>query len=137
MRYLLDTNTLIFAISDREQLSNDILNLLDDYSNMLYTSSICIVELLQLYRIEKISTQYKTAGEMIQAIEDDFYIEILPFTKQHTKLLSKLEIADGHNDPFDHAIISQAIAEKLNVISSDRKFEKYTPQKLLFTYNKR
>lgn len=32
MRYLLDTNTLIFAISDREQLSNDILNLLDDYS---------------------------------------------------------------------------------------------------------
>ena len=26
MRYLLDTNTLIFAISDREQLSNDILN---------------------------------------------------------------------------------------------------------------
>ena len=82
MRYLLDTNTLIFAISDREQLSNNILNLLDDYSNILYTSSICIVELLQLYRIEKISTQYKTAGEMIQSIEDDFYIEILPFTKQ-------------------------------------------------------
>lgn len=137
MRYLLDTNILIFLLTDKEKICNDINIIITDYSNIISTSSICISELIQLYRIGKIKPKYKSAEEIIQAIEDDFYIEILPFTKQHTKLLSKLEIADGHNDPFDHAIISQAIAEKLNVISSDRKFEKYTPQKLLFTYNKR
>ena len=137
MRYLLDTNILIFLLTDKEKICNDINIIITDYSNIISTSSICISELIQLYRIGKIKPKYKSAEEIIQAIEDDFYIEILPFTKQHTKLLSKLEIADGHNDPFDHAIISQAIAEKLNVISSDRKFEKYSPQKLLFTYNKR
>lgn len=137
MRYLLDTNILIFLLTDKEKICNDINIIITDYSNIISTSSICISELIQLYRIGKIKPKYKSAEEIIQAIEDDFYIEILPFTKQHIKVLSKLEIADGHNDPFDHAIISQAIAEKLNVISSDRKFEKYTPQKLLFTYNKR
>lgn len=74
---------------------------------------------------------------MVKAIEDEFFIEILSFNKNHTKTLSKLQIADGHNDPFDHSIISHAITDKLILISSDRAFENYTPQKLKFVFNKR
>ncbi|WP_264847817.1 type II toxin-antitoxin system VapC family toxin, partial [Capnocytophaga catalasegens] len=123
MRYLLDTNILVFLISDQEQISNDVSELLFDYSNRLYTSAICITELLQLVRIGKVRPIYKTAEAMVKAIENEFYIEVLPFDKNHTKTLSKLQITDGHNDPFDHSIISHAITDKLILVSSDGKFD--------------
>ena len=77
------------------------------------------------------------ATDMVKAIEEDLYIEILPFTKEHSYTMAKLEIAIGHNDPFDHSIISHAITDKLTLVSSDRKFKEYIPQKLNFVYNKR
>ncbi|MFJ1492427.1 type II toxin-antitoxin system VapC family toxin [Capnocytophaga canis] len=137
MRYLLDTNILVFLLSDKEEISKDVFNIIGDYSNIICTSSICVMELVQLYRIGKIKPKYKTAEAMVKAIEDEFYIEVLPFDKNHTKTLSKLQIADKHNDPFDHSIISHAITDKLVLVSSDGKFDNYTPQKLKFVYNKR
>ncbi len=138
-RYLLDTNILAFLISgDESSISHEIQQILRDHSNLMYTNSVAMAELLQLYRINKIQTSlHKSATEICKAIENDFYIEILPFSKQHLSALSKLEITKGHNDPFDHAIISQAIAEKMVLISSDRQFENYTNQKLNFVFNKR
>ncbi len=124
-RYLLDTNSLAFIISgEYDDVSPDIRALMEDYANQLYVSSVFVTELLQLYRIGKVKAkEYKTSQQLHEAIEKDLYIEILPFTKQHTKALSTLHISNRHNDPFDHSIISQAIAEKLILVSSDRKFE--------------
>lgn len=138
-RYLLDTNILAFLVSGNEDnISHETQEILTDYNNQLYTSSIAITELLQLYRIKKIkSKRYKTATELYQAIEDEYYIKIVPFAKEHVNTLSKLITSEGHNDPFDHSIISQAITEKLILVSSDRQFENYTAQKLKFIYNKR
>lgn len=138
-RYLLDTNVLVFFIlGDTESLSAETNNILNNYNNLLYTSSVCILELLQLHRIKKIQNKkYKTAIELHQAIENVFFIKILPFTKEHTQTLSKLKVVDGHNDPFDHSIISQAITDKLILVSSDGKFKDYTKQKLDFVFNKR
>ena len=81
--------------------------------------------------------KYKTADELLIAIETDFFIKILPFAKEHIQILSKLKIATGHNDPFDHSIISHAITEKMILVSSDKKFEAYTGQQLFFSFNKR
>lgn len=138
-RYLLDTNILVFAISGETQnFSNETKSILSDFSNQLHTNSISVIELLQLYRIGKIQIQrFKTATELIDAIENLLYIKILPVTKQHTEMISKLEIASNHNDPFDHAIIAHAITEKLTLVSSDRKFQHYTTQGLDFVFNKR
>lgn len=138
-RYLLDTNILSFIISgDYDDISTDIKYLLDDHANQLYVSSISVTEILQLYRIGKVKPkQYKTTHQLQKAIEKYFYIKILAFGEEHTKTLSRLDITGGHNDPFDHAIISHAITEKLTLISSDRKFEDYTTQNLNFVFNKR
>jgi tRNA(fMet)-specific endonuclease VapC len=138
-RYLLDTNILAYSIlAEIDNISKDTQDILNDYNNQLFTSSICVMELLQLYKIKKIQAKkYKNATELYQALEHDFFIKILPFTEKHINILAKLKIADGHNDPFDHSIISTAIAETLILVSSDRQFEKYTKQKLLFAFNKR
>ena len=137
-RFLLDTNVLVFILVNPESISNDVDLILKDFSNQLYTSSIAVSEVIHLHKINKIqSKDYKSALEIQEAIEKDFYIEILPFNKKHTKTLANLTIAENHNDPFDHAIISQAISDKLTLISSDTKFKHYTSQKLKFVFNRR
>lgn len=138
-RYLLDTNILVYVVvSDFDNLSKEVKEVLLDYESQLYTSSISVLELLQLHRIRKIQhKKYTKTTDWFHAIENEFYIKILPFTKQHIETLAELKIADKHNDPFDHSIISQAITEQLILISSDRKFKEYTNQKLHFLFNRR
>ena len=138
-RYLLDTNILTFLLlSELDNITKETNEVLNEYGNQLCTSSICVMELVQLYRIGKIKTKkYKTSNALIEAIESEFFIKILPFAKNHTQTLSKLKVSNGHNDPFDHSIISQAITDKLILVSSDGKFKDYTKQKLDFVFNKR
>jgi PIN domain nuclease of toxin-antitoxin system len=94
--------------------------------------------LLQLWRIGKVkSKKFKSANDLVRSIETDLLIKIEPFSIQNLEVLSKLIVSENHNDPFDHAIISQAISDKLTLISSDTKFKHYTSQKLKFVFNKR
>ncbi len=138
-RYLLDTNILAFLVSgDSDSISNETKEILTDYHNQLYTSSVATLELLQLYRIKKIQPKkFKNSTELYDAIKNVFFIKIIPFAKEHLNILSKLNIATDHNDPFDHSIIAQAISEKMILVSSDKKFKFYIPQKLSLAFNKR
>ena len=138
-RYLLDTNILVFLLlSESDKFCAETKDVLYDNNNQLHTSSVCLMELLQLYRIKKIhAKKYKTAENLCDAIESEFFIKILPFAKQHAQTLAQLKIADAHNDPFDHSIISHAITDKLILVSSDKKFKDYTKQNLNFVFNKR
>ena len=49
--------------------------------------------------------------------------ELIPISFQHTKKL--LDMPYHHKDPFDRMIISQAIIEKLTIISKDNNFILY------------
>lgn len=138
-QYLLDTNILVFLLfADFDSVSDDTQAILNDYSNQIYTSSIAVTELLQLYRIKKIKTrEFKTAKELYDAIENKLHIKIIPFSKEHLRSLSMLNIVANHNDPFDHAIIAQAICENMILVSSDKKFKEYTVQNLTLAFNRR
>ena len=61
---------------------------------------------------------------MVSAIENEFYIKILPLKKEHMATYARMEIneAQGHKDPSDHVIIAHAITERLPLISSDTRF---------------
>lgn len=138
MRYLLDTNILVHLVLDKkDEISDDTWEIINDFSNQLYASSISIIELFQLHRIGKIKPPFKTKREMIDYIETHFYIEVLAFHKAQSNILASLEVLPTHNDPFDHAIISHALADNLTLISSDGKFDQYAEQGLKFVYNER
>jgi len=138
-RYLLDTNILVYLVLGyKDDISSNVLSIFGDYSSQLFTSSISVLELQQLYRIGKIKPKrYKSAQELVSCLGSDYNISILPFGELQIANLTKLNVANGHNDPFDHAIISHAISDKLTLISSDSKFDKYSNQKLKFVFNKR
>ncbi|MDR1882665.1 MAG: hypothetical protein LBR26_07770 [Prevotella sp.] len=55
MRYYLDTNILVFLLSNpKEDISREVDDMISDYSNMLYTSSVAVNELILLYKSRKI-----------------------------------------------------------------------------------
>ena len=76
---------------------------------------------------------------MVEAIEKEYYVEILPVTKEHMETYAGMELneAQGHKDPSDHVIIAHAITEKLPLISSDRRFGFYRNQGLDLIFNEK
>lgn len=138
MRYFLDTNILVYAIQDRDSLSNDVKAILKDYDNTFYMSSESIKELIVAYRNKKLLNKYwKTAREMVAAITDDYFITVMPVDNEVMKTYSTLDInmAEEHKDPSDHVIISHAITLHMPLVSSDHKFLFYKKQGLDLTYN--
>ena len=76
---------------------------------------------------------------MVNSIQDEFFINILPLKDEHMKTYSELElnVAQDHKDPSDHVIIAHAITERLPLISDDSKFEFYRKQGLDLILNKK
>jgi PIN domain nuclease of toxin-antitoxin system len=138
MRYYVDTNVLLFILSkNKDDISFKVYNLLSDYANMFYVSSVAVKELILLYRIGKIKhRRFKSEKDMLDEIERS-EIKIVFFNEHHFSKYAKLTIVEGHKDMNDHAIISQAISDKITLISSDSEFENYTAQGLNFVFNKR
>ncbi len=140
MRYMIDTNIFVFLVTDLSQLSKDVESIIQDYSNTLHMSTESVKELIVAYNNKGLLTKkWKSAEEMVVAIEDEYYIKILPVSKEQMRTYSKLSInsIDDHKDPSDHVIISHAITNKLPLISSDHRFPYYTEQGLDLIFNKR
>ena len=140
MRYMIDTNIFVFLVTDLSQLDKDVKGIIQDYSNTLHMSAESVKELIVAYNNKGLLTKkWKTAEEMVSAIEDEYYIKILPVSKEHMKTYSKLSInsIDDHKDPSDHVIISHAITSKMPLISSDHRFPYYQKQGLDLIFNER
>jgi PIN domain nuclease of toxin-antitoxin system len=133
-RYLLDTNIVLFSLHNPKELEQKVVDRLGDYNNRFYVSTVSIQEIIHLYKRNKIVTKWKKAEDILPSIEA-WYFEMLPVKKEHLLTYSKLSTSESHNDPNDHIIISQAITEKITLISSDHKFEDYTKQNLNFLFN--
>ena len=84
MRYLIDTNILVFLILDKGMIHSNVGQLFDDYSNIFYISAESVKELIVLVRNNKLRfKQWKTQIQLIEAIELEFGIRILPIKKEH------------------------------------------------------
>lgn len=140
MRYLIDTNIFVYLSTDVDCLCRDVLSLLEEPDALLYISIESVRELIVAYRNKGLCTKrWKSVEEMVAAIEDEFYIQILPLKKEHMTTYARMEIneAQGHKDPSDHVIIAHAITEHLPLISSDTRFEFYRKQGLDLIFNKK
>ena len=138
MRYYLDTNILIFILSnDKDELDQQTLEILEDYSNTFFLSTVVLKEIILLYKEGKLEhLNYKTNKDLFVAIEELNY-EIISVTKKHLFAYAELEPVEDHKDPNDHVIIAQSISDKIPIISSDKKFKRYENQGLQLIFNKR
>lgn len=133
MRYLIDTHIYIWYLKERENLSRDVLAILEDYDNQVCLSAESLREFVLLWNSKPhIRRWWKTPQEMIRSVEEDAGFQILYLHKEHYDCYARLQIneAQDHYDPSDHLIISHAICNGMPLISDDNKFPFYRGQGL-------
>lgn len=112
-----------------------------NYSNSLYTSTVCAQELIHLCQIGKIRIGKKC--DVIQQPSDVFSlleqmdVKLVPITEKHLQAYATLSLWKEHSDPNDRLIIAQAISDRVCLVSSDHKFKHYEQYGLNFLFNKR
>ena len=122
MRILLDTNALIWAITDQTRIPSQALRAIRSGTNDLLVSHASLWELA----IKIGGGKLVSVGTSIQYVVDEMRaqrVDMLPLALHHIYRLERLERL--HNDPFDRIFIAQALEEQLTVITADRTFVRY------------
>ncbi len=128
MKCLLDTSVWLWSVGPTERLNKKAREHLADGQHELYLSvasswEISIKAALGKLRIPEPLGRYlpKRLGEQ--------GIQTLPILQHHA--LGVYELPPHHNDPFDRMLISQARAEGMVILTSDRIFAQYPVEILL------
>lgn len=122
--YLIDTHVLIWYIEGINKISSEIIEILQNKENKIIISSVSLWEITIKESLKKLHISLKT-HEMKQLLERN-NIEILHFDFHDLNVLSTLPFY--HQDPFDRMIISQAISNKLKLITYDEKIQLYNKE---------
>jgi PIN domain nuclease of toxin-antitoxin system len=129
-KYLLDTHILIWLLTDSPDLQAPIKTILQNRTNEFYVSHESLREIVIKAKLKRADFQLNgvTIADIANALRQTLGVKLLPSKVVH---LAKLEaLIPVHNDPFDHLLISQAIAERLILISHDGNFPFYESQGL-------
>jgi tRNA(fMet)-specific endonuclease VapC len=138
-RYLVDSNIVIYRVSDEERLTREVKAIFDDTSNLIHVPSKCVEELIWLQQSGKIEVKlWKSPKDIITYIlESGLYYGIKYVDIDHLRRLAELPVIHKHKDNTDRIAIAQAMAEGIPIISSDEKFPDYVPYGLKLIFNKR
>ncbi len=122
MKILLDTNVLVWTISDVAKLKPKLRRMLSDPENELLVSHVSLWELA----IKMGRGRLSQMGSSLHLVVDEMReqrIEQLSLTLSHLFRLEYLEPI--HQDPFDRLLIAQALTEDLPVATADAAFRQY------------
>ena len=122
MRYLLDTNALLWFLDNDKKLSHRARQLIESSSHESFCSIASLWEIAIKTRLGKLDL-----GEPFeQMFPEQLHlnrIDILDITVDSLIKLTTLPF--HHRDPFDRLIIAQGFVEGLPIISVDTIFDAY------------
>lgn len=113
---LLDTHALLWFDTAPERLPERALGLIRDRTRRIYVSSISAWELTIKYRLGKLPEAEALLGSYYDSLQTYGFTE-LPFTGVHA--LKDRELGSNHKDPFDRALVAQALSEQFVLLSKD------------------
>jgi len=122
MRFLLDTHTFLWWVSDDPQLSKNALRLIASPDNDIFLSSVSGWEIAINVQLGKM----KVPAPFEQFVAEQIFhndIATLPIKMSHALHVQSLPL--HHRDPFDRMLIVQSQLEKMPIISVDSVFEYY------------
>ena len=127
MRFLLDTHTFIWFVTDSPRLSDRAKQLIEDDYHEKLLSPASIWEMAIKHSTGKLNF----ATPFPQFIEQQIglnSIDLLAIEISHINVVSTL--AFHHRDPFDRLLISQAFVENIPTLSIDIAFDTYPIQRV-------
>ncbi|MDR1241946.1 MAG: type II toxin-antitoxin system VapC family toxin [Deltaproteobacteria bacterium] len=119
MRILLDTNALLWALANAPRIA-PVKELLLDDGNEVFVSTVSWWEIAIKTRIGKLNA---SLPELRATALESGFLE-LPLLGSHAEMLAT--IPRHHNDPFDHMLVAQAMAEPMRLITGDNVLSQYT-----------
>ncbi|MGQ0674579.1 MAG: type II toxin-antitoxin system VapC family toxin [Rhodospirillales bacterium] len=122
MRYLLDTNVLIWTWLEPERLPRAIANIIADIANEVAVSAASLWEIAIKQSVGKLKLPGRAVAWVPQALAT-FRFTTLNITGRHA--LAAGGLPPIHRDPFDRMLIAQAREEGLTLVTSDAVFKRY------------
>jgi PIN domain nuclease of toxin-antitoxin system len=121
VKLLLDTHVLIWWVSDAARLSPDAIRAVSAPDNQVLISVVSVWEMVVKVGLGKLVVN-PNVRELIQQ-QLDQGIGVLPLLLEHVTALETLP--NLHKDPFDRALVAQAIAEQAHLVTNDRILHDY------------
>ncbi len=122
MRILLDTNVLLWFVSDDAKLSAEHKRRIEDSENEICVSVASLWEITIKLNIGKLEMD-QDFESFFKVVTQDYDFKILQITEDHLSRYLRLPLI--HRDPFDRLIYSQAKAEKMTFLFTDEIFKQY------------
>jgi PIN domain nuclease of toxin-antitoxin system len=121
VKLLLDTHVIIWWQQDNPRLGQRARALLADPANEVMVSTASFWEMTIKHRKGKLPVAGEAAWA--EAVDDGFVI--LNLEPAHLDAVAALPTVDDHNDPFDHLLLAQAVAEGMLLVTADRHMTAY------------
>ena len=127
MRFLLDTHTFIWFVTDSPRLSDRVKQSIEDDYNEKLLSRASIWEMAIKHSMGKIDFGVPFPQFIDRQIRLNS-IDLLHIEISHLNVVSTLAL--HHRDPFDRLLISQALVENIPILSVDKAFDAYPIQRI-------
>ncbi|OGV44888.1 MAG: twitching motility protein PilT [Legionellales bacterium RIFCSPHIGHO2_12_FULL_42_9] len=127
MRILLDTHAFLWTAVGSSQLSVNATNLFLETQNELYLSVASLWEIAIKSSLGKL-TFHKPIEPYILDVLQENAIQLLNIDFRHVMRVAALPF--HHRDPFDRLLVSQAIEEKIALLSCDVALDAYGIERL-------
>jgi PIN domain nuclease of toxin-antitoxin system len=122
MKFLLDTNVLLWGLSAEHKLNSSAQEILKASSSELYFSAAGSWEIAIKFALGSLPLP-KAPSEYIPYALRAWAVRALDITHEHA--LRASELPAHHRDPFDRMLIAQALSEQMTLLTADRVFQKY------------
>lgn len=121
MKFLLDTNLLLWAAGNPNRLSSAARNLIKDTENELLFSVASLWEISIKLALGR--GDFRVDPRLLRrGLLDNGYCE-LPIISDHVVAIDMLPLI--HKDPFDRILVSQAIVEGVTLLTTDSLLMRY------------
>ncbi len=121
-RFLIDTSVFLFWTSGGKKLTPRARRLIENPGNEILLSAVSSWEISIKFALGKLSLP-DTPAKFVPKRMAAHSIGGLAF--EHSDALAIASLPEHHDDPFDRALIAQAIERDLPIITSDGRFEEY------------
>jgi PIN domain nuclease of toxin-antitoxin system len=118
VRLLLDSDALIWTLSDPARLSAYAAEKIQDKSNDVRVSVVSVWEI----GVKRAKGKLNMPGDL-EAMLAEKEFDPLPLATSHALAVEALP--HQHHDPFDRMLIAQAQVEGLTLVTSDREMRRY------------
>lgn len=119
---LLDTHTLLWALTNLDRLSPRVRKLIETDAKVLYLSTASLWEIVIKTSLKKLVLSVPLS-DLVQEATQVLGVRIVAVDIPHLEKL--LELPFRHRDPFDRLLVATALTLNCPIISRDKDFDRY------------